>query len=73
MIWIYFALIVAVSALLWRIRGGLWKEYIPMNKIWYSVFFAILGCFYFGWYLENFLIGFVDCYKAILYLINAKL
>lgn len=64
MIWVYFALIVAVSALLWRIRGGLWKEYIPMNKIWYSVFFAVLGCFYFGWYLENFFIGFVDCYTS---------
>ena len=64
MIYAYSLVIIALSSLLWRIRGGLWKEYIPMNKIWYSVFFAILGCFYFSWHLENFLIGFVDCYTS---------
>ena len=35
--------IVVISALLWRIRGGLWKEYIPENKIWYALFFGILA------------------------------
>ena len=41
-------LIVALSALLWRIRGGLWKEYVPANKIWYALFFGICGYFHFG-------------------------
>lgn len=64
MIYAYSLVIIALSALLWRIRGGLWKDYIPMNKIWYSLFVACLGCIYFGWYFENFLIGFVDCYAS---------
>lgn len=37
--------IVVISALLWRIRGGLWKEYIPENKIWYALFSAFWGIF----------------------------
>lgn len=36
-------LIIPLSALLWRIRGGLWKEYIPENKIWYAVGFGLYG------------------------------
>lgn len=66
MIWFCSILIVILSALLWRIRGGLRikGKKLPANKIWYSVFFAIFGCFYFGWCFENFLIGFVDCYTS---------
>ena len=50
-------LIIALSAFLWRIRGGLWKEYIPANKIWYALFFAICGYFHFGNSLEKAIIG----------------
>lgn len=64
MTFVYALIIVALSALLWRIRGGLWKEYIPMNKIWYSVFFAIYSLFYFVPDVTIFLIGFVDCYTS---------
>lgn len=35
--------IVVISALLWRIRGGLWKKYIPENKIWYALFSVFVG------------------------------
>ena len=45
--------IVVISALLWRIRGGLWKKYIPENKIWYALFFGICGYFHFGNSLEK--------------------
>lgn len=64
MIYIYSFLIIVLSALLWRIRGGLWKKYIPMNKIWYAVFFACYSCFYFSWGLENFIIGFTDSFTS---------
>ena len=57
-------LIIALSSLLWRIRGGLWKEYIPANKIWYAVAFAVYGCFYFSFGFENALVGFIACYAS---------
>lgn len=64
MIYVYSALIVILSALLWRIRGGLWKDKIPANKIWYAVAFAFYGCLYFGWSFENWLVGFLACYVS---------
>ena len=44
--WLVSLLIVVVSALLWRIRGGLrfWGHKAPLNKIWYAVFIGVL-CF----------------------------
>ena len=44
--WLISLLIVVVSALLWRIRGGLrfWGHKAPLNKIWYAVFIGVL-CF----------------------------
>ncbi|MBQ8630751.1 MAG: hypothetical protein IJ479_03410 [Alphaproteobacteria bacterium] len=63
MIYLYFALFIAVSALLWRIRGGLWKEHIPVNKIWYAVFFALCGYFHFG-NIQAAVIGFICCYTS---------
>lgn len=57
-------LIIALSAFLWRIRGGLWKEYIPANKIWYALFFGICGYFHFGNSLEKAIIGFICCYVS---------
>lgn len=64
MIYVYSAIIVILSSLLWRIRGGLWKDYIPANKIWYAVAFAVYGCFYFGWSFENWTVGFADSYVS---------
>lgn len=55
--------IIAISALLWRIRGGLWEDYIPENKLWYALFFGILGYFYFG-NIQQGLIGFIACYAS---------
>ena len=64
MTFVYALIIVVLSALLWRIRGGLWKDFIPANKIWYAVAFACYCCFYFGLSLENWLVGFIDCYTS---------
>lgn len=64
MLILYSVLIVALSSLLWRIRGGLWKEYIPANKIWYAVFFAVIGCIQYGFGLEKAIIGFIACYTS---------
>lgn len=67
MIWIYSILIVILSSFLWRVRGGLRfnGKKLPLNKIWYSVFFTVLNCcFAFCWTIENALIGFLDCYTS---------
>ena len=64
MIYVYSILIVVLSSFLWRVRGGLWKDYIPANKIWYAVAFAVYGCFYFGWSFENWTVGFADSYVS---------
>ena len=66
MIWFYSVLIVALSALLWRIRGGLriQGKKLPANKIWYSVFFAIYSCFYLLPDMQIFAMAFIDCYTS---------
>lgn len=64
MIFVYVLLIIVLSALLWRIRGGLWEEYIPMNKIWYAVAFSVYSCFYFSPTVSVAIIGFLDCYVS---------
>lgn len=64
MIYLISFCIIAISALLWRIRGGLWKKNIPANKIWYALFFGICGYFHFGNSLEKAIIGFVACYVS---------
>lgn len=55
-----------LSALLWRIRGGLRiaGKKLPLNKIWYAIAFACYGCLYFSWGLENWLVGFIACYVS---------
>lgn len=63
MIYLISFCIIAISALLWRIRGGLWKEYIPENKIWYALFFGICGYFHFGT-IQSIVIGFIACYVS---------
>lgn len=57
-------LIMILSSLLWRIRGGLWKKYIPANKIWYAVAFAFYSGFYFIFEWETLLIGFLTAYVS---------
>ena len=64
MLTLYSILIVALSSLLWRIRGGLWQDKIPENKIWYGLAFAIYGCFYFSFGFENALVGFLAAYVS---------
>ena len=66
MIYVYSILIIAASALLWRVRGGLrfYGHKAPLNKIWYSVAFACYGCLFFSWSVENWLIGFIACYAS---------
>lgn len=64
MLYVYSILIIAVSSLLWRIRGGLWKEYIPANKIWYALAFGAYACIYFGSMWEIFIVGFIACYTS---------
>ena len=63
---LYSILIIILSAFLWRVRGGLeFKGYkAPMNKIWYAVAFGLYGCFFYGFGLENWLVGFIDCYTS---------
>lgn len=57
-------LIVILSAVLWRIRGGWLKEYIPANKVWYAVFFAVYSSVYYSPDLQVLLISFIDCYSS---------
>ena len=66
MIYFYSILIIAASALLWRVRGGLrfYGRKAPLNKIWYSVAFACYGCLFFSLSVENWLIGFIACYAS---------
>lgn len=66
MIYLIALLFTALSAALWRIRGGLRiaGKKLPLNKIWYAVAFACYGCLYFSWGLENWLIGFIACYAS---------
>lgn len=57
-------LIIALSSLLWRIRGGLEikEKKLPLNKIWYAIAFGLYGCLFYSFNLENWLVGFIDCY-----------
>lgn len=55
-----------VSSLLWRIRGGLriFGKKVPINKVWYAVFIAVLGGLNFGMSVENCLIAFLAGYVS---------
>ena len=66
MIYLFAFLIVALSAFLWRVRGGLrfCGHKAPLNKIWYAVAFACYGCFFFSWSVDNWLLGFIACYAS---------
>ena len=46
MFYLISVLIVAASSVLWRVRGGLFKEYVPANKVWYAAFFGALAWFF---------------------------
>ena len=60
--WVVISFIV-ISALLWRIRGGLWEEYILENKIWYALAFGLCGYSRFG-NIQSAVIGFICCYAS---------
>lgn len=64
MIYLWAVLIVSLSSVLWRIRGGLFKKYIPANKIWYAVFFAVCGGIQFGFSFQTLIVGFIACYAS---------
>lgn len=55
-----------IGSFLWRVRGGLriFGKKVPLNKIWFAVFFACVGCIYFRWNIEEFIIGFIACYAS---------
>lgn len=59
-------ILIVLSSFLWRVRGGLriFNKKIPLNKIWYSVFFAVFCCFYFLPNVEIFILGFITCYAS---------
>lgn len=61
---LYFIVIVGLSSILWRIRGGLWKNKIPANKVWYSLFFASLNSLFLAASWQNFFIGLLACYVS---------
>lgn len=58
--------IIILSCFLWRVRGGLrfWGHKAPLNKIWYAVFLEAYSCLYFGYCLENLIVGFVASYTS---------
>lgn len=57
-------LIVAAAAVLWRIRGGLFKEYVPANKVWYAAFFGGLAWFFRVGTAEYALCAALACYAG---------
>lgn len=63
MVWV---LIVALSSLLWRVRGGLriYDKKIPMNKVWYAVGFSSFCCYHFTLDWQIALMSFIACYTS---------
>ena len=57
-------LIVAASAVLWRVRGGLFKEYVPANKVWFAVFFGAMAWFFRVGTAEYALCAALACYAG---------
>lgn len=57
-------LIVAAAAVLWRIRGGLFKEYVPANKVWFAVFFGAVAWFFRVGTAEYALCAALACYAG---------
>ena len=45
-------IVCALSALFWRIRGGLWD--LPVGKIWFALFVACVACLKQEWEIEFF-------------------
>lgn len=45
-------IVCALSALFWRIRGGLWG--LPTNKIWFALFVSFVACIKQKWQVEFF-------------------
>lgn len=67
MTYLYSILIVVLSTVLWRVRGGLGERQgieIPCNKIWYAVFFGIFSYFAVDGLFSVALIGFIAAYTS---------
>lgn len=49
-------LIECISSFLWRVRGGLkfWGHKLPLNKVWFALFYAGAFCYLEGWDLNTF-------------------
>ena len=63
--YVWWAIVIVLSSFLWRVRGGLrfYGRKVPANKIWYALFFCVIGCFSFE-SIEKSVIGFVACYVS---------
>lgn len=48
------SLICLLSSLLWRVRGGLrfWGHKVPLNKVWFALFFGGAFCYLASWSLN---------------------
>lgn len=53
---IYKLLIECISSFLWRVRGGLkfLGHKLPLNKVWFALFYAGAFCYLDGWDLNTF-------------------
>ena len=55
-------LLSALSAFLWRVRGGLFER-VPLKKIWYALFLGVCGYIYFHNF-EKAAVGAIACYAS---------
>ncbi len=55
------SLYVIISAITFRIRGGLrvFGKKFPLNKLWFAAWFACLRCILKGWYIKSWLVMFI--------------
>lgn len=64
---IFNILIVLLSALLWRVRGGLGERQgieIPCNKIYYALFIGVINAYLHGWDIQDGIIGIIAAYTS---------
>ena len=60
--WLIYIVIIAVSSLMWRIRGGLEiipDKKLPLNKWWFCTWYACAYCILNGWNLKMWLLMFI--------------
>lgn len=67
MIYIYSFLIIALSALLWRVRGGMGERQgieIPCNKIYFAIFIGVVNSCIHYWTIKDGVIGVIAAYTS---------